>query len=149
VGRWELGWLLRHAEGNNGYEALAGELARYIEDQVVEWEPSGNAITPGVREQYCCYQAIGAHAGRYMDLCLAFHGRTGDRAWLAKARAMADTLTAAQHPDGYYPTWMDTGSFAPTAEAPFELKGVNYGDIWPNCVSEPAAILLQLSSYGT
>ena len=40
-------YLLRHATPQNGYEAVANDLVRYIEDQFVEWEPIGNEITPG------------------------------------------------------------------------------------------------------
>ena len=46
--------------------------------------------------------------------------------------ALADTLTAVQHPSGFYPTWMN---HKPSKEAPSELKDVNYGGIWPNCSS--------------
>jgi len=137
-------YLLRHATAENGYEKLAGELMRYIEDQFVEWEPAEKYITPGVREQYWCYQVIDWHGAHYIRLCLAFHARTGEATWLAKARAIADTLTAVQHPQGFFPTFM---SHKPTQEAPTELKDIHFDDIWPNCTSYSAEMLLRLGEY--
>ncbi len=134
-------YLLRHATPRNGYEAIASDLARYIEDQFVEWEPIGNEITPGAREQYICYAIIDWHCAHYIRVCIAFYAKTGDDLWLEKARALADTLTAVQHFEGFYPTWM---SHKPTAKAPTELKDINYGNVWANCTSYTGEMLLRL-----
>jgi hypothetical protein len=137
-------YLLRHATPQNHYEAVAEDLVRYIEDQFVEWEPVGNEITPGVREQYVCYPIIDWHCAHYIRVCMDFHAKTKDDVWLKKAQALADTLTAVQHPSGFYPTWMN---HKPSKEAPTELKDVNYGGIWPNCSSYAGEILLRLGEY--
>jgi maltose/maltodextrin transport system substrate-binding protein len=137
-------YLLRHATEKNEYEKIATELSHYIEDQFVEWEPCGNEITPGVREQYCCYWIIDAHYAFYIRMCMAFHAKTKDEVWLKKARALADTLTAAQHPDGFYPTWM---RHKPSKENPQELKDINYQDVWPNCTAFSGAMLIRLGEY--
>jgi len=102
---------------------------------------TGNQITPGVREQYGCYSVIDWHGAHYIRLCLAFHARTGDETWLKKAWALADTLTAAQHPDGYYPTWM---RHKPSKENPGEMRDIDYSGLWPNCTSYCGEMLLRL-----
>lgn len=73
-----------------------------------------------------------------------FHAKTKDEAWLKKARALADTLTAVQHVSGFYPTWM---SHKPSKDAPGELKDINYVDLWPNCSSYDGEMLLRLDEY--
>jgi maltose/maltodextrin transport system substrate-binding protein len=137
-------YLLRHATPQNRYEAVARALSRYIEDQFVEWEPVGNQITPGVREQYRCYPIIDWHCAHYVRVCMRFHARTQEDVWLKKARALGDTLTAVQHPDGFYPTWMN---HKPSKDAPGKLRNINYGGIWPNCTSYSGEMLLRLGEY--
>jgi hypothetical protein len=61
-----------------------------------------------------------------------------------KARALADALTAVQHPDGFYPTWMN---HKPSKEAPGALKDINYSGIWPNCTSYSGEMLLRLGKH--
>jgi hypothetical protein len=135
---------LRHATAQNNYEAVAKDLSRYIEDQFVEWEPVGNEITPGVREQYLCYGIIDWHCAHYIRVCMDFHAKTKDDVWLNKASALANTLTAVQHPSGFYPTWM---SHKPSKKALTELKDINYGGVWPNCSSYSGEMLLRLGEY--
>ncbi|MEI8375871.1 MAG: sialate O-acetylesterase [Planctomycetota bacterium] len=137
-------YLLRHATPQNAYEALVGKLARYIEDHFVEWQPCEDQITPGVREQYVCYPVIDWHCAHYIRVCMAFHAKTNAELWLQKARALADTLTVIQHPSGFYPTWM---KHKPSKDAPGELKDINYADLWPNCSSYSAEILLRLGEH--
>jgi len=137
-------YLLRHATPQNGYAGIARKLAAYIEDQFVEWEPTGNAITPGVREQYACYAVIDWHCAHYIRLCLAFHNATTDERWLKKARAIADTLTAVQRPDGCYPTWM---SHRPVPGNPTALNNINYRMVFSNCSSYVGEMLLRLGAY--
>jgi maltose/maltodextrin transport system substrate-binding protein len=137
-------YLLRHATPQNNYETVAKNLVRYIEDQFVEWEPVGNQITPGVREQYCCYPVIDWHCAHFIRVCMNFHARAHDEVWLKKARAIADTLTVIQHPSGFYPTWMN---HKPSKDAPGELKDINYAGLWPNCSSYSAEMLLRLGEY--
>ena len=137
-------YLLRHAGPGNRYEQIAQDLLRYIDDQFVEWEPTGNQITPGVREQYACYVNEDAIVGLYIRVCMAFHTKTRDEVWMRKARAMADTLTAVQHADGFYPTFM---THKPSKASPTELKDINYTSIWPNCSAYAAWMLLRLGEY--
>ena len=118
--------------------------SRYVEDQFVEWEPVGNEITPGVREQYVCYAIIDWHCAHYVRVCLDFHAKTKNNVWLKKARALADTLTAIQHPNGFYPTWMN---HKPSKAVPGALTDINYHDVWPNCSSYTGEMLLRLGEY--
>jgi hypothetical protein len=137
-------YLLRHATPQNGYEKIAGDLYNYIDDQFAEWEPTETFITPGLREQYCCYHVIDWHTAHYIRVCMDFHARTGDDIYLKKAKAMADTLTAIQHPDGFFPTWMRHN---PSQENPSELRDVFYGDTWANCTSYTGEMLMKLGVY--
>ena len=131
-------FLLRHATAENGYQAVAAELFRYVEDQFVLWESSYNPgfISPSVKEQYLCYQPIDWHAAHFIRFCMGLHQATGDGAYLDKARAMADSLTVVQHPDGFYPTWMRRKG-----------AGVDYGGIWPNCTSYTGEMLIRFGKY--
>jgi len=145
-------YLLRHASPQNDYEKVSNDLMQYIEDQFVEWgeaprhptpgvlqDKGGlNQITPGVREQYKCYNIIAGHSAFYIRTCLNFYAKTKDEIWLKKSRAMADTLTAVQHPDGYYPTWMDAES-----QSGEPLK-IGYKDVWPNDTAFIAEMLYRL-----
>jgi maltose/maltodextrin transport system substrate-binding protein len=133
--------LLQNATPRNNYEKIASDLVRYVDDQFVEWEPVENFITPGVREQYLCYHVIDWHGAHYIRICLAVYAKTKDGIWLRKAQALADTLTAIQHPQGCYPTWM---RHKPRPEHPLEVHEICYDDIWPNCTSYCAEMLLRL-----
>ena len=131
-------YLLRHATAKNGYTRIAAELFRYVEDQFVLWESSYNPafIAPGVKEQYLCYIPIDWHAAHFIRFCMAMHRATGQEVYLEKARSMADTLTAVQHPDGFYPTWMRRKG-----------SGIDYGGIWPNCSSYTGEMMIKLGTY--
>ena len=137
-------YLLRYATPENGYEKIAVNLFNYIEDQFVEWEPSGNAITPGVREQYCCYSAMDWHTVHYIRACMAFYSRTKDDIYLKKAKAMADTLTVIQHQAGFYPTGME---HKPSKDNPSELNEINYNGIWVNCTSYAGEMMMKLEEF--
>jgi len=138
-------YLLRHADQQNDYLRIAGELFRYVEDQFVLWENSFDRsfVAPGVLEQYLCYKPIDWHAAHFIRLCQAMHQATGDELYLRKACALADTLTAVQHAAGYYPTWMTQ---QPTSQ-PAELGQINYGDLWPNCMSYTAETMIKFGRY--
>ena len=131
-------FLLKHATAQNGYRQVAAELFRYVEDQFVLWESSYNPafLAPAVKEQYLCYIPIDWHAAHFIRFCVAMHQATGEAAYLAKARAMADHLTAVQHGDGYYPTWMRRKG-----------SGIDYGGIWPNCTCYTGETLIKLGKY--
>ena len=137
-------YLLRHATTENGYKKIALDLLYYIDDQFIEWEPSGEYITPGAREQYVCYHVIDWHTAHYIRVCIDFHRNTRDDTYLKKACAMADTLTAIQHPDGFYPTWM---KHKPDGDNPWQLRDIHYGDTWANCSSYTGEMLMKLGEY--
>lgn len=138
-------YLLRHATPRNEYRQTAEKLFRYVEDQFVLWENSYNPqfIAPGVQEQYLCYITIDWHAAHFIRLCMAMHEATGEEIYLQKARAMADTLTVIQHPDGYFPTWMRQTP----AKNGEDLGKIDYSGLWPNCMSYTAEMLIKLDRY--
>ena len=131
-------FLLEHATPQNGYRQVAADLFRYVEDQFVLWENSYDRgfIAPSVKEQYLCYVPIDWHAAHFIRFAMAMHQATGEAVYLEKARAMADSLAAVQHPDGYFPTWM-------------RRKGteVDYSDVWPNCTSYTGEMLMKFGKY--
>ena len=86
----------------------------------------------------------GKHAARYIQLCLVFHAHTKEEIYLKKARAMADTLTVLQHPDGFYPTWM---RYKPAGEDSQKLGEIFYNEIWPNCTAHVGEVLMKLGEY--
>jgi hypothetical protein len=138
-------YLLRHATPENGYRRIACDLFRYIEDQFVLWENSCDRkfVVPGVLEQYQCYEVIDWHAAHVIRLCQALHEATGEAVYLNKARALADTLTVVQHAQGYYPTWM---RYKPVQD-PAAPREIDYGALWPNCMSYAAEVLMKFSRY--
>jgi hypothetical protein len=153
-------YLLRKATTENGYEKIAIEQFHYIEDHFVDWQPSARsdrrdvrdiwwgvkAITPSVREQYWCYSPIDWHGAHYIRACLALHTYTNENIYLDKARAIANTLTVIQHPDGFYPTWM---YYTASKEDPdkMDMGEIFYEDRWANCTSYTGEMLMKLGAY--
>ncbi len=153
-------YLLGKATAENGYEEIAIELFHFIEDHFVDWQPSERsqrrdvrvkwwgvkAITPSVREQYWCYSPIDWHGAHYIRACLALHRYTKENIYLDKAKAIANTLTVIQHPEGFYPTWM---YHIPSKENPdkMEIGEIFYNDIWANCTSYTGEMLMKLGAY--
>ncbi len=126
-------YLFEHAEENPQYTPDAEELLRFAEDQFVVWEhPSvGDKrwITPCVLEQYRYYVPIDASAASMISSYQKAYEVTGKELYLAKARALADTLTVLQDRDtGRYPTYWDPDVAA----------------IWINCVTYDAKVMLDL-----
>jgi len=105
---------------------LAEELLRFSEDQFVVWEqplpewkeisfgtcePTRDAstwFTPVVLEQYVCYGPVARSVGIMISAWQAAYKVTHKPLYLAKARALATTLTIAQQywGGGTYPTWL-------------------------------------------
>ena len=124
------------------------ELLRFSEDQFVCWEAPylhgrGNYsdwnnydtwCTPCALEQYNCYVPIDASAAKLIRTYLALYKAQGNPADLAKARALGDTATRMQCPDGRLPTWW----------WPDRAKRV-YAD-WINCMMATAEALEQLAA---
>ncbi len=138
-------YLLANATPENDYLQIAAELFKFVEDQFVLWENSFNRqyIAPSVLEQYDCYFPIDWHVAHYIRFCQAMHAATKEEIYLKKARAMADTLTAVQHPEGFYPTWMTTKQPSESGE----LVEITYEGLWPNCMSYAAEILIRFDTY--
>lgn len=128
------------------------ELLRFSEDQFVCWEPpfkngrfdrktpvwSGSYDvwqTPCALEQYHCHWPIDASAAKMIRTYLALYRAEGNPVDLAKARALGDTATWMQCPDGRIPTWW----------WPERAKLVRAD--WINCMIAMAQVLGQLAEY--
>lgn len=77
-------YLFKHATPQNGYERVAADLFRYVEDQFVLWENAYNPefIAPSVQEQYVCYIPIDWHAAHFIRFSMALHQATGEPVYL-------------------------------------------------------------------
>lgn len=128
------------------------ELLRFSEDQFVCWEPpfkngrfdrktpvwSGSYVvwqTPCALEQYHCHWPIDASAAKMIRTYLALYRAEGNPVDLDKARALGDTATRMQCPDGRIPTWW----------WPERAKLVRAD--WINCMIAMAQALGQLAEY--
>ncbi len=118
--------------------ALALDLMRFSEDQYVMWDQppadsptkqsadgqagaqSAKWLLPCVVEQYRCYAPVSASSAKLIRVFLAAYKATKDPLQLAKARALASTLTRTQSnakAPGRYLTWLKNPS----------------GPMWFNC----------------
>ena len=111
---------------------IADDLMRYIEDQFVIWnrpapwnkdsDDTSMWPVPCALEQYNWYVPIDASAANIIMTFVAMYKAGRGELHLAKARALADTITRVQHEDGMIPThWMDEKT----------LDGHNF---WINCM---------------
>ena len=111
---------------------IAEELVRYIEDQFVVWNRPApwnkdSADTslwpvPCALEQYNWYVPIDASAANIINTFVAMYKAGRGELYLAKAKALADTITRVQHEDGMIPTHWHTEK---------ALEGDNF---WINCM---------------
>lgn len=111
-------------------------ILRFCEKRFVCWEKPANKPlwdTPSVLEQYSCFVPIDASAAKMIRAYLALWRATGDAELLAKARALGDTITRVQTPEGRIPTFWTHG----------ELSTPLYD--WLNCMGYSAAALLELA----
>lgn len=143
-------YLLRHADELNGYQGLAEDLLRYIEDQFIVWGFSPEYITPGALEQYNCYQFVDYSIAHYIRICMGFHRATGNNVYLRKAKVMANTLTQLQHPDGWFACQHPT--HAGDASKPGQLGTIQWRPKWglnylPNCSAYAAEMLIRFDAY--
>ena len=126
------------------------ELLRFAEDQFVCWEPPyrnrrservtpwndyDTWQTPCALEQYNCYVPIDASAAKMIRTYLALYRAEGRPDDLAKARALGNTATRMQCPDGRLPTWW----------WPERARRV-YAD-WINCMIASARALSELAEF--
>ena len=144
-------YLAERFKGNAVRMAQMRELARFAEDQFVCWEPpfAGGPIvpkatwasptyaswqTPCALEQYNCYWPIDASAAKLIRTYLALYRAEGRPVDLAKARALGDTMTRMQDPDGRMPTWW------------YFARSGRKGD-WINCMIASAVALGELAEF--
>ena len=110
-------FLLDRYPGDKTRLAQARELLRFAEDQFVCWEKPfpdmpeshnlqkvADWVLPGALEQYYWYVPIDASASKLIYTYLALYKAEGNPLDLAKARALGDTMTRIQKPDGDVPT---------------------------------------------
>ena len=110
-------YLLNRFPGDKAQLALARELLRFAEDQFVCWEkpfpdmPFFEHVqnvqrwrTPCVLEQYYWYVPIDGSASKLIRTYLALYRAEGNPLDLAKAKALGDSMTRVQNPEGDIPT---------------------------------------------
>ncbi len=129
---------------------IAQELMRYVEDQFVIWDrpcplsrfiPEQNTtydtslwITPAGLEQYAWYVPIDSSTSHIASGFLALYRAGCGDINLAKAKALMNSVTVAQHEDGKIPThWMRT-----------EESERNF---WFNCMFFSCRVLAEISEY--
>lgn len=129
----------RHQENPRLVEQ-AEEILRFVEDQFIVWEQpmpqegrrTDQWITPCVLEQYHYYVPIDAAAAVCIAAYQRAHEVTGKEIYLAKACALANTMTIAQDKDtGRYPTYWERNE-----------RGRQAG--WINCATHDAKVMLNL-----
>ncbi len=131
--------------------AQAEDLMRFVEDQFVVWgkhapihrRPHDESIphasewgSPSALEQYAWYVPIDDSAAAIMNAFLALYKATGKPLLLAKACALADSITRMQNPKtGQIPThWLSKE---------IEEEG---GWFWPNCHNDTAFYMLNMAN---
>ena len=143
-------YLGRRFPGDAVRIAQMRELLRFAEDQFVCWVPpcaGGNVEpypgwaaktyatwqTPCALEQYNCYQPIDSSAAKLIRTYLALYRAEGHAVDIAKAKALADTITRMQRKDGSLPTWW------------YYADGTGGCD-WLNCMISSAEALEELAA---
>ena len=154
-------YLLKRFPGDAARLEQAKALVKFSEDQFVEWVPPYDGKrydssvcrrpddgswdyfcrpyagweTPCALEQYNCYVPIDASAAKMIRTYLALYRAEGRPDDLAKARALGNTATRLQGPDGRLPTWW----------WPDRARRV-YAD-WINCMIASARALSELAEF--
>ncbi len=143
--------LVRHATPQNGYQKIAEDLGRWVEDQFVIWETSDLPMWmgPGAKEKYTFRKldVCGPLLRMYQDL----HEGTGKQIYLEKATLIANALTRYQMPNGFYPTFpvyseAPDGSYVVSPR--FNAIKVKGGPgVWPNNTSYTGQWVLEFARY--
>ncbi len=94
----------------------------------------GTWALPCALEQYHCYRPVDGSSAKLIYCYTAMFETYGNPLDLLKAKALADTLTRVQEPDGRIMTFLRPG----TEEA--------YG-LWPNCIIYSALALRKMATY--
>ena len=134
-----------HADNPEKIEC-AKELMRYIEDQFVVWDKplkhhthdnTDNWYYPAGLEQYAWYVPIDSSTASIMASFLNMHRLTGDELYLAKAKALADSITRMQNSEnGMIPTHWRFRDCKETG-----------GELWINCLIGTANRLFEIAEY--
>lgn len=122
---------------------VAKDLMRFVEDQFVTWGEFANwhmeeqpiRYTPCGMEQYLCYDPIDASSAEIINSFVSMYRATGERLYLEKAMALADTITRMQDKEtGLIPTF-------------FVGENCEYGrfNYWINCQIYTTAVLQRLA----
>ena len=130
-------YMLRRFPGDADRLALCRRILEFCEKRFVVWKAPADRPTwpvPSVLEQYSCFTPIDASAAKMIRAYVAMHRAEGRAEDLAKARALADSITRQQLPSGRVPTFWDIKS------------GINVERYdWLNCMEGSAAALLELA----
>lgn len=128
--------LLDQSKTNKSYMKEAEELLRFSEDQFVLWNKVNKSWpTPSALEQYFCYTPINASVACMIDGYISAYRATKKSIYLAKAIALANSVTTTQHSDGRYPTFWRT-----------EDQNSNPDEYdWLNCSSYTVRMMLALN----
>ena len=127
--------ILRRYPGDQQRIEQCRRILRFCEKRFVCWETPSNHPqwdTPSVLEQSSCFVPIDASAAKMIRAYLALWRATGEPELLAKARALGDTITRVQEPNGRIPTFWT-----------HDTLGEPLYD-WLNCMGSSASALLEL-----
>lgn len=134
--------------------AQAREVQRFAEDQFIVWEQPGWVWTencfcnrleqndswgwyrwhvPAVLEQYRCYTPVDGSSANMIRYFLMMYDLEKNPMDLAKARALADSITRVQAENGRIPTWVDPKS--------------GEGSDWINCMFGTANAMKLIAEY--
>ena len=127
--------ILRRFPGDPARLEQCRRILRFCERRFVCWERPANHPkwdAPSVLEQYSCFLPIDSSASKMIRAYLALWRVTGEPELLAKARALGDTITRVQTPEGRIPTFWT-----------HDTLGLPLYD-WLNCMESSASALLEL-----
>lgn len=139
-------YLLRQKKCSKKDLETARTLLRFAEDQFVVWDKqmprypifrshSSQWLTPCVLEQYTYYVPIDASAAALLNFYVSMHKKSNSPLDLAKAKALADSITRAQdQKTGRYMTYWENNE-----------RGTLSG--WINCAMGTAYAMMNFSDY--
>ena len=126
-------YMLERFPGDADRLALCRRILEFCEKRFVVWKAPADHPTwpvPSVLEQYSCFAPIDSSAAKMIRAYVAMHRAEGRAEDLAKARALADSITRQQLPSGRVPTFWDIKS------------GINVERYdWLNCMAASAEAL--------
>ncbi|HNX35681.1 MAG TPA: hypothetical protein PKM57_13700 [Kiritimatiellia bacterium] len=103
-------YILTRFPGDKARLATCRKILEFCEKRFVVWETPANHQewpAPSVLEQYSCFTPIDASAAKMIRAYVAMYKAEGRPEDLAKARALADTMTRVQKSSGRIPTFWD------------------------------------------